>query len=394
MPRRSGRRKNRRGASLALAAVCMFALIGVGALAIDLGMLYKARADALYAAEAAALAGASAFLDSPNYNGTAVQQEAVDRAREYAHNNRILTDSIPVDAVTVQVIPAELKVRVRVGPVSIGTWFAPVFDEGSVPVSAVAAAAVEEGDDVSCVSPFMIPDTWAETAEDNVLSNGWEDSAENWTFDAGQGDGYDQSGNGFGSDYRNGQADESSDQYTADYGRRMILQASQPAGGGGGTPGRTLNTWDFWAFDEDDPDLEQAVEMDECREGAVGMGENYELITDEAAKDGVRQRLRERMQADNTTRWDPSTGTIISNLPDWRSSSRVIKVGIYNPEMLAALDAGGSQVPFTNVVLFLLEDVDDQNAISGRFLYYVTGSGSGNQDESGGSMVKHIRLVE
>jgi len=100
------------------------------------------------------------------------------------------------------------------------------------------------------------------------------------------------------------------------------------------------------------------------------------------------------MQADNTTRWDPSTGTIISNLPDWRSSSRVIKVGIYHPQMLAALDAGGSQVPFTNVALFLLEDVDDQNAISGRFLYYVTGSGSGNQDESGGSLVKHIRLVE
>ena len=219
MPRWSGGQRNRRGASLALAAVCMFALIGVGALAIDLGMLYKARADALYAAEAAALAGASAFLDSPNYNATAVQQEAVDRAREYAHMNRILTDTISVGVVTVQVIPAELKVRVKVGPVSVGTWFAAVFDEGLVPVSAVAAAAVEEGDAVDCVSPFMIPDTWAETGEDNVLTNGWEDSAENWTFDAGQGDGYDQSDNGFGSDYRNGQADESSDQYTADYGQ-------------------------------------------------------------------------------------------------------------------------------------------------------------------------------
>ena len=273
MPRSSGAQRNRRGASLALAAVCMFALIGVGALAIDLGMLYKARADALYAAEAAALAGASAFLDSPNYNSTAVQQEAVDRAREYAHMNRILTDTISVGVVTVQVIPAELKVRVKVGPVSVGTWFAAVFNEGLVPVSAVAAAAVEEGDAVDCVSPFMIPDTWAETGEDNVLTNGWEDSAENWTFDAAQGDGYDQADNGFGSDYRNGQADESSDQYTADFGRRMILQPSPPAGGGGGAPGRTLNTWDFWAFDEDDPDLDEAVEIDECREGAVGMGD-------------------------------------------------------------------------------------------------------------------------
>ena len=167
-----GEQRNRRGASLALAAVSLTALVGVGALAVDLGMLYKARADALYAAEAGALAGASAFLDSPNYNATAVQQEAVDRAREYAQMNRILTDNISVGVVTVQVIPAELKVRIKVGPESVGTWFAAVLDEGLVAVSAVAAAAVEEGDAVDCVSPFMIPDTWAESDEDNVLTKG------------------------------------------------------------------------------------------------------------------------------------------------------------------------------------------------------------------------------
>lgn len=384
------KQERQRGASLALAAVCMFALIGVGALAIDLGMLYKARADALYAAESGALAGASAFLDSPNYAGSAVQQEAVDRATEYALRNRILTRPVVQNEVGVAVIPESLKVRVRVGRDSIGTWFASVFGEGIVPVSAVAAAAVEAGDAVECVSPFMIPDTWAESSQDNVLTNGWEDNGETWTFNEGEGDGYNQSQNGFGSDYRNGRADESNDQYTGDFGRRMTLQPSQP---GGGT-GRTLNTWDFWAFDEDDPELEEAVEVGECRDGSVGLGQNYELITDEAAKDGIRQHLQQRMGADNTTRWDPSTGTVISNLPDWRSSSRVIKVGIYDPGMLATLDGGGSQVPFTNVALFLLEGVDGLNNITGRFLYYVTGSGSGNEDPSSGSLVKHVRLVE
>ena len=87
----------RRGASLALVAISMTALTGVGALAIDLGMLYKARADALYAAEAGALAGASAFLDYADPFSLAARTEAADRAIEYARRNRILTSPVGAD---------------------------------------------------------------------------------------------------------------------------------------------------------------------------------------------------------------------------------------------------------------------------------------------------------
>ena len=53
--------RNKRGGVLVLYTVAMVAMMGMAALAIDLGMLRKSRAEAQRAADAAALAGASAF---------------------------------------------------------------------------------------------------------------------------------------------------------------------------------------------------------------------------------------------------------------------------------------------------------------------------------------------
>ncbi len=412
----------RRGASLALVAISMTAITGVGALAIDLGMLYKARADALYAAEAGALAGASAFLDYADPFSLAARTEAAERAIEYARRNRILTS--PVGATEVappEVIPAEMKVRVRVGRVNVGTWFSAIFGESSVPVSAVAAAAVREGDDIECVSPFMIPDSWAEDDTD-PNANRWEDSNEEWTYDPNAGDRYNPTQNGFGSNYRNGRTDESGLRYTSDFGRRMTLKRalgntgsgngtggngnggngnggngngnSNGNGNGGGNAQRGLNSWDFWSPDTNgNPPLVEAIE--ECRDESVGIGDEQQLVPGvrNGVMNDVRDALRDRINADNTTRWDNSTQSIISNLPDWKSSPKVIKVGIYNPELISTFN-GSADVEFNNVGLFLLENVDNDVNITGRFLYYVTGTGSGNESESGGSLVKHLVLVE
>ncbi len=58
-------RRNRRGVSLVIFAISSVAIIGMAALAIDLGMLLRTRAEAQRAADAAALAGASAFTETP-----------------------------------------------------------------------------------------------------------------------------------------------------------------------------------------------------------------------------------------------------------------------------------------------------------------------------------------
>ena len=51
------------GSATALVAVSLTALVSLLALGIDVGMLFNARSEAQRAADSAALAGASAFLD-------------------------------------------------------------------------------------------------------------------------------------------------------------------------------------------------------------------------------------------------------------------------------------------------------------------------------------------
>src|ERR1017187_7911576 len=66
MPRRmlKPRRRGQEGQTLVLVAISLFVLIAMAALAIDVTTLYAARGEMQRAADAAALAGAKAFVDS------------------------------------------------------------------------------------------------------------------------------------------------------------------------------------------------------------------------------------------------------------------------------------------------------------------------------------------
>jgi hypothetical protein len=128
------------------------------------------------------------------------------------------------------------------------------------------------------------------------------------------------------------------------------------------------------------------------------MDGEYNLIPGERTNEmrEVRNALRNKINADRTTRWDENAGGMVTSPgADWRNSPRIIKVAIYNPEYLPDLGPGANaEIPFNNVALFFVEDVTDDNAITGRFLYYVTGSDGGDDDDDAGSLVKHVRLVE
>src|SRR3954447_3275381 len=149
---RNARTRGDRGASLTLVAISLSALIGVGAIAIDLGMLLRARADAQRAAEAGALAGASAFLDFQP-NNVAVIAEAKQRAEQFAEANAVLVSQVTATEDSVQVITSEQKVRVWVKRAAVGTWFARIFGENAVGIEARAAAAVQQVGGTNCVAP-------------------------------------------------------------------------------------------------------------------------------------------------------------------------------------------------------------------------------------------------
>src|SRR2546426_5394992 len=72
------------GSVIVMVALTLVVLLGFLALGIDLGMLFAARTDAQRAADAAALSGASAFVDNPPAAAVApARARATERSEEH-----------------------------------------------------------------------------------------------------------------------------------------------------------------------------------------------------------------------------------------------------------------------------------------------------------------------
>lgn len=128
-----------------LAAVALPALLGFGALAIDMGMLYKTKGELSAAADAAALAGAQELPKKPDQ----AQAMAVD----YAKKNGKATDQINVTlAADNRSIEVEIK---RTVPL----YLANVFAKSNSLVAEKSKAKVSVAASVPWIVPFVIPKT-------------------------------------------------------------------------------------------------------------------------------------------------------------------------------------------------------------------------------------------
>lgn len=78
---------NEKGQALILVAFFMFVLIGIAAITVDAGSLYKTRREMVNAADAAALAGAKAYLESEISGESDPSTDATNAATTYALNN-------------------------------------------------------------------------------------------------------------------------------------------------------------------------------------------------------------------------------------------------------------------------------------------------------------------
>src|ERR1022692_4254939 len=78
--RRQQKRSIRRGAIVPLVAISLVAVLGLVALAIDIGMVAVARTQAQNAADSAAMAGTRMFNQQAGYNLTNVPVQAVTAA--------------------------------------------------------------------------------------------------------------------------------------------------------------------------------------------------------------------------------------------------------------------------------------------------------------------------
>lgn len=391
-----------RGATLALVTVSLVGLLGMGALATDVAMLYDARAQAQRAADAAALAGASAFRDL-------AQDEAAGpahaRALDLATRNTINGTLIPVSDVTVEVIVAEDKVRVTVRRADIGLWLARVLGQNFGTVSARAAAVAAAAGGAWCVKPFAIPDIWDEhntdpdrTGQDRNANRQW-DADEGWQYEPDLGDTYAPGdpanpgeGTGYGSGFRNGYGEGFND-----YGRVLTIKSQSP---------QTAITSGFFYPIR----LGSSTGGQDYRDNIAGCSsERLDLGVPTPIEGGnmvgpTRQGIDDLLAQDPGARWNPTGGadghgTVEgSSFSDWRASPRVVALPIFSPEQIADVQSGGNlDLTFSNIGLFFIEGFVGEGAqapVQGRFLYYANGTGVGPGGTTTGSLVKVLRLVE
>lgn len=333
---------DRNGSALVLVVVAMLGILSMMALAIDMGMLRAAHGEAQRAADAAALAGASAFMDPGPGSAELV---ARDRAVSFAEQNSLHGSAFTPGETTVEVFPESATVRVTLRRPAVSTWFARIFGVTSAPVSARAAARATEAPSARCVKPFVPPDMWAEQ-DDDLNGNGEWDDGENWEFEPDQGDYYSAGGRssssgkpatGYGSSFRGSRRDR---------GRKIMLNESPLPG--------FANLWAMpdmdWGLDIGGAALRENIRG--CNPAPVELGNTYKL--ESGIKAGpIVQGVTDLVERDPGARWDEAQGTVAgSSFNPWFNSPRLIRIPLHDPAKLQSKLDG---VEFTRFAWVFLE---------------------------------------
>lgn len=212
------RSTRRRGATLILVMTSLVMLMSMAALTVDVGMMYRARADLQVSADAIAMAAAWELLDRDRLTGSPSMSDDLYMARlvadEYAGLNPVLNSGFslgssdvvigylndpmdmtetlsfvdPDDFNSVQVIAR--RDTVSNGPIDL--FFAPVFGRTTAEVTASATATFKNGVVGYSVPPgganaSVLPlalhiDAW------NGLMNGTWSLGDNWAYEPATGD--------------------------------------------------------------------------------------------------------------------------------------------------------------------------------------------------------------
>ena len=163
-------RHDESGMSYAFIGMGMMAFLSASMLAIDVGMLMTSRGQAQTAADAGALAGATALVFN-NYSDRTPTGPAVTNAKSAALANQVMGKNVSVtDAdITFPLGPTGLDNRVRADVYRttargnpVDTLIARFFGVNTADIDATATAEASKANAMTCVKPFTIPDRWTE----------------------------------------------------------------------------------------------------------------------------------------------------------------------------------------------------------------------------------------
>jgi hypothetical protein len=378
-------RRDERGMSFVFVAVSFMALFAATTIAIDVGMFMTARGQSQNAADAGALAGATALVFN-DYENRSADGPAVQSAINTAQENEVMRGTVSVQPgdVTFPLGPTGLDNRVRVNVFRtadrsnpVATLIGPIFGIDTVDVSTTATAEASPANAMSCVKPFTIPDRWIENS-----APGWD--PETSTFDK-----YDNHGNLLPAAMRDVYipADEAGHTgYDAWEDRGLLLTIRA------GTGNNVAPSF-YWSWA-----MPGGTGGDWYRENIAGCNGTLMHFGDAMIQEPgnmvgpTNQGIDELMAQDMGAYWDFTTRSVVSTR---HPSPRVFPIPVYDPEVYADGQQSGRGVDLrmANWIGFFLEGRDGNN-VYGR-ITPITGWYDGNAGPAPvNSFPKVIRLVQ
>lgn len=370
-------RTDERGYIFIQAAVGMLAFMSASMLAIDVGMFMVARTQAQNAADAGALAGATALVfddfDDRSASGPAVRN-AISAAT--APSNGVMHESASVQASDVT-FPTVDRVKVLVQRSGargnpLLPFIAPMINIDEVDLTAEATAEAAPANAMTCVKPFTIPDKWNEQQ-----TPGWDPDD---TFDM-----VDNKGDPLdvpdiyvppGPGYTGYNADR-------DRGTRIVLKADnnlklapsfyQPYAIQGSTGGDDYR-WN----------------IANCNTTVMRFGD---MLTSEPGNmvGPTQQGIEELLLADPGATWDTTEKKVVSTK---RPSPRVVAIPVFDPEVYdtGKRNSKNATLKVVNYVGIFIEGMQG-NSVIGR-ITPVTGILKGGEGGPPSAFPKAIVLVE
>ena len=405
-------RLDERGVTLVIMALMLFLTLGMSALVVDYGMIKAAKAEAQRAVDAAALAGASAFLipDPTTDYKAAADARALEFAVKHTVRNVAITGTEIVD--TVDLVARTVKVDWYRS--NLPLWFANIFGSSTMGLHATATARASLSGNARCLKPVALPDMWKNVTnavpgkgksvltEDrngngvwdyvDANSNGVLDPGEMepWTFNGD--DVYDPPTYGYGTEYRNGVGTGYTVK-TKDYGRQVLLQTFDPKDA---MVESYFRTWGENANTLGVDSMNASIRGERCTSASVGT----EYQQGNGAKVAIEPAWEDLLNKDPYAYWDDARNTVVGSSAgtDWLDhSARVVTVGLYDPKYASAPQ--DNPIEFVNFAKLWLDRRPCsggglgtcKNPMTARFLGYVQGGAGG---PTTGPLIFTISLIK
>jgi len=373
-------RDDERGISIIFVSLGFMAFLSATTLAIDVGMLMTARTQAQNAADAGALAGATALAFN-SFTDQSASGPAVTSAINAAKTNLVIGQApsvtfsdvtFPKDPITGQFDAVQVwvhRTQARGNPVA--TLIAQIFGVRTVDVNATATAAAVPANAEICVLPLTIPDKWIEK----------QSPAD--TFDM-----YDNKGNLLSNPdvyVPPGQTGATGYNPDSDKGLQLVLKNNN----GTKVAPSMYNPWDL-PGSVGGNDYRNNIAS--CNPNLVKMGDN--MVPENGNMVGPTQQGTDDLIAqDSNAHWDTFCNCVKGSA--FPVSPRIRIVPLYDPVLYAqGLQSGksGPQLQVVNYLGFFIES-NGSGQVTGR-ITPILGKISGNGPPSIGGFASVVMLVQ